>query len=1275
MLDSNQYIISSNPDRLDSQQYDALRALGIDHIQKLASKLWTDYNVHDPGITILELLCYAITDIGYRTSFNIEDILTPPGKAGPELNEAFYSAAQILTHRPLTVNDYRKMIIDHLPGVKNAWFIPIIDETYIPEMFVASGGGTLTFDVPADQTNNPPLQLQGLYRVRLELEEVEFLNIFQQYNFQTQFPQLQQAISNAYLLSGDNRLIDDDVKTAYVKEAYKTLMANRVLCEDFVEIDIIQYEYVGICADIDLERGTEPDFVLHEMYRLIYNYISPELNLYNITELSNKGKSIEDIFKGTMAERGFIDYDELSQFNNRSVIYTSDIIALIMNIKGVQSVRKIHLSSFLLQQEQDSSIVIGPTDSPFTQIEDAQAYCLHLNDPNKAFRYRLDYAETDTRYVVNKFNFRVDDLSVAASLSTPDEPGYFGTSGSTNTIGIGSKTFVTQAGLSYAANDLIKLFTPSGNNQVAGNVVSYVGTNLIVNVTLISGSGSFSFWNIAPGHTPLTEIVPVLLMADNFKNDLDAPVGKNRNLDKYYSIQNEFPKAYALGQEGISDSETTERKAQRLQLKSYLIFFEQLLADFLAQLNSTKDLLSWRTQSNLYSYQYLKLSPEEIVDLDDLIQNRDTLFDSGQYHTDILENDLTRTDRRNRFLNHLFSRFNESFVELSLVKFIRRYVEPYSDDDIINDKLSFLRVYPEISGNRFHAFDYSEQVWDLPNTSGFEKRVEKKIGLNDPNSDLVSVHALIQPVLQQVGNAIEYVLDANGNIQFVDDRGLDFDESFGIHIIEHILLRPLMSPNAVQASAFLKVCLEGDSYPADCFCRDPYSFRISAVLPGWLPISMDLNFRKFMETLIQEEVPAHIALKICWVGPDQMHQFERAYYSFTNCLRALTLVFPDPLMRERILSNYTLSLSKLVDTINGLENIYPPSYLVGCDDVTYNSDGEIAQHPVILNRTALIDSNDKNYSWVDAADSNMSSFVYPPEASRVAATNFTITLGLDNGGPAIMVENADGAYLNLPFENDGADIPLYFIYDGDNSFHFELAAVDPVTGVGSRVRLDNAMGDGYAVFNLQMQFVENGLTDSLNIILKIYFTSKLQFTKVELFTDKVGNYSLDLLRVSVEEALQDDKEFFIIYGQRANGGDFNFDYNDDYITSALDDFNNDFNNDFGPEGVYAIVPRNLQADGNTLLHMAFEQRSVCNSSRFRPLGGSIFNWFYGIQSLGQTRKEVIITKRVVTPPAPAPEAAIKGKVSAADKTKQAKAKGPRLGGNKANNKKSIYKKK
>jgi len=97
--------------------FDLLRAEGIQHLESLATEVWTDFNAHDPGITILELLCYAITDLGYRTRMlPIGDLMTgiDPSK------KTWFAATEVLPNAPVTERDFRKLLID-VKGVKNAW--------------------------------------------------------------------------------------------------------------------------------------------------------------------------------------------------------------------------------------------------------------------------------------------------------------------------------------------------------------------------------------------------------------------------------------------------------------------------------------------------------------------------------------------------------------------------------------------------------------------------------------------------------------------------------------------------------------------------------------------------------------------------------------------------------------------------------------------------------------------------------------------------------------------------------------------------------------------------------------------------------------------------------------------------------------------------------------------------------------------------------------------------------------------------------------------------
>ena len=60
--------ILKHPSLSNSEDYKFLRAKGMEYIEALGSNLWTDYNIHDPGITLMELLAEEYRDKGI--SFN-----------------------------------------------------------------------------------------------------------------------------------------------------------------------------------------------------------------------------------------------------------------------------------------------------------------------------------------------------------------------------------------------------------------------------------------------------------------------------------------------------------------------------------------------------------------------------------------------------------------------------------------------------------------------------------------------------------------------------------------------------------------------------------------------------------------------------------------------------------------------------------------------------------------------------------------------------------------------------------------------------------------------------------------------------------------------------------------------------------------------------------------------------------------------------------------------------------------------------------------------------
>ena len=116
------YIID-NP-LIPAQDFEFLKDEGIALINALNQTTWTNMNPSDPGITILDQICFALTELGYCNEFPIKDILT--NKNGKlHLYDQFFTPDRILTSSPLTAQDYVKFLVDAVEDVKNASVYPM----------------------------------------------------------------------------------------------------------------------------------------------------------------------------------------------------------------------------------------------------------------------------------------------------------------------------------------------------------------------------------------------------------------------------------------------------------------------------------------------------------------------------------------------------------------------------------------------------------------------------------------------------------------------------------------------------------------------------------------------------------------------------------------------------------------------------------------------------------------------------------------------------------------------------------------------------------------------------------------------------------------------------------------------------------------------------------------------------------------------------------------------------------------------------------------------
>ncbi len=318
--------------------YEKLREEGLQYVQQLAFNTWTDHNVHDPGITTLELLCYAITDISYRATQPIKDLIATENG---ELQKPLFTASQVLVSRPVTINDYRRILIDTFisktangelvkVGIKNAWLQKTTIQKFADidaKKLVHEKSGTHKFE---------DVNIKGFYKVLLEFD----------------------SIATA------------DDKKLLISMAAEKLADNRNLCENFFEPTQVPQEFFRLCAEIELQANIDPFETLAEIYFQLQQYFSPTVNFYTISQLLAQGFSPDKIFEGPLLQGGFLKEDELVSSTLRKDIRLSDVIQKIFNIAGIVNIPDILIqpSAFTTAPETKWLLPVKPGFQPVMDV-------------------------------------------------------------------------------------------------------------------------------------------------------------------------------------------------------------------------------------------------------------------------------------------------------------------------------------------------------------------------------------------------------------------------------------------------------------------------------------------------------------------------------------------------------------------------------------------------------------------------------------------------------------------------------------------------------------------------------------------------------------------------------------------------------------------------------------------------------------------------------------------------------------------------------------------
>lgn len=90
----------------EDNSYKRLQDESVEMLQRLSGKRWTDFNVHDPGVTISDITNYALLELEYLCSLPLEEYLADSTKNTGDLPAEIIFAPAIVTP-----NDYCNLIL------------------------------------------------------------------------------------------------------------------------------------------------------------------------------------------------------------------------------------------------------------------------------------------------------------------------------------------------------------------------------------------------------------------------------------------------------------------------------------------------------------------------------------------------------------------------------------------------------------------------------------------------------------------------------------------------------------------------------------------------------------------------------------------------------------------------------------------------------------------------------------------------------------------------------------------------------------------------------------------------------------------------------------------------------------------------------------------------------------------------------------------------------------------------------------------------------------
>ena len=845
---------------LKSMDFAQLKREGVEEIQRLSGRIWTDYNEHDPGVTILENLCYALTELGYKTNFKIKDLFFKISEENDkQFLKTFYQPEDIIPPAPITEIDFRKLAIDHVKGVKNIWINP-------------------------KKQSQVGTRINGLYEVLILIDET-------------------------------NKNPKD-----VLKQVQQLLNDYRNLGEDFDVYRILEFEPVRFQASISISPDSIGESVYANILSLVQSIFSPTIPFYSEEEILEREDGKKIINNHPPVKNGYVLDSDLkkSQLKNISKLYTSKIIKAISDLDGVEEVFDFVLylngernTSEIIQLDdykvpsldvtnilENSSIQLLAGDIEYNADTNVVLYTYDIEKNRKALKHKR-YNEKPTEEITSTKS--KEDIEQYHSIQNSFPKAYgitdYGLEGKISNERI-SQVKQLRAYLYFFEQIMANYLSQLANvDKLFSTDEELDKTYFFQNINYINGYKENVFANNVMSDIPLEEI--------NKKFD-NASVRRNRILDHLLARFGEefLLEAYnAIHRESsaVAKSNFLEENIQskikflnnyieisRNKAKGYNYLQDHLNEENVSGLKKKISLLF-----NFKKYGFKRLDRigfDKSLKISDAKSNSSKSAisfnsDEPNFLADVLAFGIERNNYRIEKEKDFVVYFeNRSTRKNHLIYKAKTVPEA---EDAISKLIDQLTIYNKASEG-FHILEHillrevnaafrflyiSEQNIEL--TSQFNY-TDSSYSRTEFISNLLNIGADKSNYTVKKSNELyHFIITKKASKFHITSEKFSSKKEAETAVLS--IIDELKNTKIIDSDLDLRLHLDQDMSNVSMYDEDPYSLQVSFICPRWSGRFRSNKMKYLFENVVKLNSPAHLKINFHWLSIQEMNLFEEPF--------------------------------------------------------------------------------------------------------------------------------------------------------------------------------------------------------------------------------------------------------------------------------------------------------------------------------------------------------------------------------------------------------------